>query len=288
MGSTTRPGGAKRWGRRAVRTAITGLLAAALSLVGAPPAHAAVPYVALGDSYTSGLGTRSYYDDGSGCYRSPYAYPVLSAQRLGASLTFAACSGARTYDVRDKQLGFLSATTQYVTVQVGGNDAGFASVISKCAQPWPTTCWNEINNAKNVIQTTLPGRLDELYGLIRSKAPNARVVVVGYPRLFNGEQCNLISRISPEEQAELNATADLLSTVIMGRAQAAGFIYVDPRPAFLGHAVCDDVEWINGASWPINESYHPNQAGHVGFTDLVEPRLRNGAAPVGHDNSTAV
>ncbi|MGH3727984.1 MAG: SGNH/GDSL hydrolase family protein [Micromonosporaceae bacterium] len=276
-----------RWWRRAVTVTVAGVIGAATVLVGSSPAAAAVPYTALGDSYTSGLGTRSYYDDGTSCYRSQYAYPVIDARRLGASLTFAACSGARTYNVRDSQLGSLNTGTRYVTVQVGGNDAGFSSVITQCAKPWPYTCWGDIDNANNIIRNTLPGRLNDLYGRIRSKAPNARVVVVGYPRLFNGEQCNAASRISPGEQSELNKTADLLSTTIQGRAQAAGFSYVDPRAAFISHAVCDDTEWINGASWPVNESYHPNRAGHVGYANLVEPKLRNGVAGAGHDSRAA-
>jgi lysophospholipase L1-like esterase len=257
---------------------VASLIGAVTALVGASPASAAPAYTALGDSYASGQGIGYYYNDGTSCWRSPYAYPVIDAQRLGASLTFAACSGARTYDVRDRQLGSLSATTTYITVQVGGNDAGFGTVIEQCAKPWPYTCWTEISNANYFIRNTLPGRLNELYGRIRTKAPYARVVVVGYPRLFNGEECNAVSRISPGEQSELNKTADLLSTTVKGRAVAAGFIYVDVIPAFIGHAVCDDVEWINGASWPLSESYHPSRAGHVGFANLTEPRLRYGLA----------
>jgi lysophospholipase L1-like esterase len=267
-----------RWWQRAVGVAAASLIGAVMALVGASPASAAPAYTALGDSYASGVGTRTYYDDGTSCQRSPYAYPVIDAQRLGASLTFAACSGARTYDVRDRQLGSLSSTTSYITVQVGGNDAGFGTVIEQCAKPWPYTCWTEINNANYFIRNTLPGRLNELYGRIRTKAPYARIVVVGYPRIFNGEECNAVSRISPGEQSELNKTADLLSATIKGRAEAASFIYVDAIPAYVGHAVCDDVEWINGASWPLSESYHPNRAGQVGYANLTEPRLRYGLA----------
>ncbi|NUO91243.1 MAG: SGNH/GDSL hydrolase family protein, partial [Dermatophilaceae bacterium] len=32
-------------------------------------------YVALGDSYSSGTGTRTYISDGTSCQRSVYAYP---------------------------------------------------------------------------------------------------------------------------------------------------------------------------------------------------------------------
>ncbi len=39
-------------------------------------------YVALGDSYSSGTGTRTYISDGTSCQRSVYAYPSLDADGL--------------------------------------------------------------------------------------------------------------------------------------------------------------------------------------------------------------
>jgi lysophospholipase L1-like esterase len=259
---------------RAMKSVIITATVALLTLTGATQAQAAAgPYTALGDSYSSGVGTRTYYSDSGSCYRGPNAYPVKVAAALGAPLTFAACSGARVPDVLN-QLGSLNASTAFVTVSVGGNDAGFADVITRCALPWPWTCTAEINNANNYIRNTLPGTLDNLYTQIRAKAPSARVVVVGYPRLFNGEECNTGARISPSEQSALNATADLLATTIAGRAAAHGFGFVDVRSAFTGHAVCDDVEWINGLSNPVLESYHPNVAGQTsGYTPLVTNAL---------------
>ncbi|HEY7591611.1 MAG TPA: SGNH/GDSL hydrolase family protein [Actinophytocola sp.] len=259
--------------RPTLLAAVTAALAAVVALVGIPAQAAAGPYTALGDSYSSGVGTRNYYPDSGSCYRSPQAYPVLVAQRLGAPLTFAACSGARVPDVLN-QLGSLNASTAYVTVSVGGNDAGFADVITQCAKPWPWTCTNEINNANSFIRNTLPGLLDNLYTQIHNRAPNARVAVVGYPRLFNGEECNALARISPGEQASLNQTADLLATTTSARAGAHGFGFVDVRSVFTGHAVCDDAEWINGLSNPILESYHPKAVGHSsGYAPAVQSRL---------------
>jgi lysophospholipase L1-like esterase len=254
---------------------------ALLTLTGVSQAQAAAgPYTALGDSYSSGVGTRTYYSDSGSCYRGPNAYPVRVAAQLGAPLTFAACSGAKVPDVLN-QLGSLNASTALVTVSVGGNDAGFADVITQCALPWPWTCTTQINNANNYIRNTLPGTLNNLYTQIRAKAPSARVVVVGYPRLFNGEECNTLARISAAEQSALNATADLLATTIAGRAAAHGFGFVDVRGAFTGHAVCDDVEWLNGLSNPILESYHPNVAGQTnGYTPLVANALAAVSAQV--------
>ncbi|WP_043661411.1 SGNH/GDSL hydrolase family protein [Thermocrispum municipale] len=257
---------------RSIRAVVVVLFAAAAAFVGVGSAHAAGAYVALGDSYSSGVGTREYYSDSGECYRSPKAYPVLVAASTGAQLTFASCSGARVADVRGSQLGGLSSSTTMVTVQVGGNDAGFADVITSCARPWPWTCWGDIDEANRIIRDELPGRLDGLYTDIRNRAPNAKVIVVGYPRLFNGEECNALARISPEEQQRLNETADLLAGTIGGRASAHGFTFVDVRGSWTGHAVCDDVEWVNGLSNPILESYHPNVAGH---RDGYAPAVRS-------------
>ncbi len=58
-----------------------------------------LPYVALGDSYSSGVGTRTYIDDGTSCQRSVYAFPSLIASAKGYALNFRACSGAKVSDV---------------------------------------------------------------------------------------------------------------------------------------------------------------------------------------------
>ena len=250
---------------RLVLSSISGLAAALVALVGVPaPAHAAAPsYVALGDSYSSGVGTRSYIDDGTSCQRSSYAFPKLVAAQKGYALNFKACSGATVSTVTNTQLSALTTATEYVTISVGGNDAGFSSVVTECAQPgWMSNCDASINTAQSYINNTLPGRLSTLYGSIRSKAPNAVVVVVGYPRIFMGEDCNAGTWFSPTEQSRLNATADLLNSKLSAAAGARGFKWANPTSRFVGHAVCDDVEWINGLSSPVSESYHPNRLGH--------------------------
>ena len=70
--------------RTFVRTASAIAAAAVLLGLGTGPASAAVPgYVALGDSYASGTGTRSYLSDGTSCQRSVYATPRWSPAPAG-------------------------------------------------------------------------------------------------------------------------------------------------------------------------------------------------------------
>ncbi len=259
---------------RLVRAALVAAttLAAVVVLVPAVPAQAAGPsYVALGDSYASGTGTRSYIDDGTSCQRSTYAYPRLLAAQRGYALSLRACSGAKVADVAANQLGALSGTTRYVTVTVGGNDAGFTSVLTECATPWwAGDCNAAVDRAQSFIANTLPGRLATLYASIRSRASNAKVVVVGYPRMFMGEDCNAGTWFAPAEQTRLNRTADLLNARLADAARARGFAFANPTSRFTGHAICDRTEWLNGLSKPVGESYHPNRLGHAsGLAPLV-------------------
>ena len=173
-------------------------------------------------------------------------------------------------DVLANQVGALSASTNIVTITIGGNDAGFSSVITQCALPWPFTCDGDISTAQGYITNTLPGKLDSVYSSIKSRAPNATVVVLGYPRLFMGVDCNAGTFFSSSEMTKLNATADLLRDKTKARAQAAGFTFKDAIPPFTGHAVCSSSEWINGLSNPVGDSYHPNRNGHkLGYEALV-------------------
>ena len=241
-----------------------------------PAAHAATPsYVALGDSYSSGTGTRTYLGDGTSCQRSVYAYPSLISSAKGYALNFRACSGAKIADVRSTQLSALTASTAYVTISVGGNDAGFTNVLTTCALPsWASNCNGAIDGAQRIISSTLPTALGSLYASIRSAAPSAKVVVVGYPRIFNGEDCNLLTWFSPSEETRLNQTADLLDSKLSAAASTARFTFANPTSRFLGHAVCDSPEWLNGLSNPVGESYHPNRTGHSsGYLPLVSPTL---------------
>ena len=267
-----------------VRSALVAALTAVLTVLVAPlPAQAAAPtYVALGDSYASGTGTRSYLADGTSCQRSTYAYPSLIAAASGYALNLRACSGARIADVANTQLSALTATTSYVSVSVGGNDAGFSDVLTTCALPsWASNCDGAINGAQGYIRNSAPAQLATLYAAIRARAPSAVVVVVGYPRIFNGQDCNALTWFSSSEESKLNATADLLNATTAAQAAAAGFRFANPTTPFVGHAWCGSPEWINGLSYPISESYHPNRSGHAaGYTPTVSPQLTGAVVTV--------
>jgi lysophospholipase L1-like esterase len=245
----------------------------AVGMLGASAAPAsAVRYVALGDSYSSGTGTREYYS--STCQRSVYSYPYLVRNAHPSwTFAFAACSGAKTADLINTQAASLTSGTDWVSYTIGGNDAGFSSVITECAQPsWSSDCDGAVNTAQSFITNTLPSRLNSVNNTIKSRSPYAKVIVLSYPRVFMGEDCNAGTWFSATEMSRLNTTADMLRDQLRAAATRAGtnFVFRDAIPGFVGHAVCSSSEWINGLSNPTSESYHPNRSGHAsGYTPLV-------------------
>ncbi len=257
-------------------SAIGAAVTAAGTLAAGPVSAATNSYVALGDSYSAGVGSKA--SNGTSCYRSSYGYPALLAASKGLALSYQACSGATTADVTNNQIGALSSSTAYVTITIGGNDVGFANVLTECAQPsWMSDCSGAIAGGRSVLANQLPARYDSLFSAIRSKAPNARVVVATYPRIFNGEDCNALTWFSPSEESSLNTATDDLDTLVLTKAKNHGFQTVDVRAAFNTHRVCDAVEWINGLSNPITESYHPNRTGHAAYASAISPVLLGSA-----------
>ncbi|GGX10772.1 SGNH/GDSL hydrolase family protein [Streptomyces lomondensis] len=245
------------------------LLAVATALTGAATAQASSlaatgGYVALGDSYSSGVGAGSYISSSGDCKRSTKAYPYLwAAAQSPATFDFTACSGARTGDVLSGQLGPLSAATALVSVTVGGNDAGFADVMTTCVTQSDSACVSRINTARAYVDSTLPGKLDSVYAAIRSKAPNARVVVLGYPRFYKlGTTC---LGLSETKRKAINDASDHLNTAIGKRAADHGFTFGDVRGIFTGHEICSADSWLHSVNWlNIGESYHPKAAGQSG------------------------
>jgi hypothetical protein len=244
------------------------------------PAQAA-DYVGLGDSYSSGTGTAGSYDDN--CQRTGAAYPEIIRPQLPGAATGVnlSCSGARTQHITTEaqaegntapqlDLPGIGSDTEWVTLQIGGNDAGFVDTLVACGNPFGD-CDQAIDDAEETAETELPPKLDATYAAVRAEAPNAIIAVVGYPRIFRPNQsCNTF--FSADEVNGLNAAADKLDQLTRQIAHENDLAYVDARPAFSGHGACDSVEWINGLSATFTNSYHPKVDGHS-----------NGYAPVARD-----
>jgi lysophospholipase L1-like esterase len=220
-------------------------------------------YAALGDSYSSGYGASSTYID-STCDTSTAAYGYLYAQATSpSSFDFAACAGAVTTDVIDNQLGGLNSSTALVSMTIGGNDVGFSNVMQTCLLSSDATCLSAVATAESTAQNQLPAKLDTTYSDIRQAAPNAHVVILGYPEFYDRGQSSCSDTMDATKRTALDNGSDLLDNVIQTEvAKYSGFTYEDVRSRFAGHEICDSTPWIN--NWyDFGGAYHPSAAGQA-------------------------
>ena len=234
-------------------------LAAGIIGTGIPAQAApAVNYVALGDSYASGVGAGSV--SGS-CGQSPNAYPALWATASSpASFKFAACSGATTSDVISSQLSSLSSSTTLVSITIGGNDVGFSSIMETCVLESTSSCESAVSAAEQYANTALPGQLNTTLADIRSHAPNAKIIVLGYPDFYDLSVSICIGLSRADHQALDNGINDL-DGVIQTAAANNGDTFADVRSQFSGHELCDGSSWLHSITLPIGNSYHPTATG---------------------------
>ena len=254
---------------RRLSLALAGACAAALPVAASASAGAAssVRYVALGDSYSSGLGAGSYIAASGSCDRSTRAYSALWAGvNQPASYVSVACAGATTATVLGSQIWPLSASTTLVSITIGGNDIGFSSVMETCVLHSTSRCVTAVNAAEGEMSSQLPDELDRVLAAIRARAPAARVVVLGYPHLYDLARSADCIGLSTTDRTDLNQAADLLDGQIRAAAARHGDVFGDVAPGFAGHEICDgSAGWLHAVNFfDLGESYHPTAAGQSG------------------------
>jgi hypothetical protein len=268
------------------------------------------------------------------CHRSESGYPHLLDQELGLGpLSFVACSGAVTDDLfnsmgvnqEGNQLLALTRDTKTVTLTIGGDDVGFPEVLDHCVEgfrlggndDWPYWQGAECStnqqlrgllaNRLKVLAGTLPPSdlsgtpihpLSEVIDEAHADAPNARIVIGGYPKLFGSkesrfvlphptsanllEKACLVGKYGPlptpfsvlySDAQWLNEEGEKLDSTIQAAAVAARKagtpIWYAPPAKFKGHGLCDSGEaWINPLEINLSlpkgyepGSFHPTMNG---------------------------
>lgn len=212
-----------------------------------------VQYVALGDSYAAAPGV-PVSDAAGGCFRSDHNYAhLVAAQDPAIFLTDVTCSGATSDDVITKQVPSLSKDTDLVTIGIGGNDFGlFTRVLGGCLSlagddptgaPCTATAETQVAKVADKIQANIGSVLDA----IAAAAPDARIVVVGYPALLpTSGSCPDLVPVADGDIPFVAGINEGLSTALRREAGKRDLDYVDTFTASKGHDVCSDDPWVNG------------------------------------------
>jgi hypothetical protein len=256
------------------------------------------PYVSIGDSFASGEGSPDYatscFDTGTDtpdnhCHRSQEAYSAKVWERLGGgwSLETVACSGGVIDDYFTANTGnageppqrrAVQAGADLVTVNMGGNDSGFAEVLASCIRdvvhPFGVgqgraleigadkACRDRINKAERDIERladeeandppTPGGRrghlLHDFYFSVRDDAPSAKILVLGYQQFFPDElpsRCStglIAGYFTRDMMRRLNRVVRAANDAIEEHALNAGLGYVDVEniATSTGNTLCQD------------------------------------------------
>ncbi|MCL3818882.1 SGNH/GDSL hydrolase family protein [Aeromicrobium wangtongii] len=240
----------------------------------AAPAPRPSTYVALGDSFTAGPGIDPLQADSGYCGRSQDNWPTRMADSLDLTLTDVSCSGATTADLASTvRSGALSTGPGLVTVSAGGNDGGlFLSLIRSCTAG-SDACGSFVKQQAPPILKQTTTAVVSLLDAVRSAAPDARIVLVGYPRLMPADgTCDAVG-IAAGDVATVVSAEEALDTALASAAEQADVPYVSARDASTGHDACaGDQAWTNGASPGTGDGifFHPNRRGMAAVASLVE------------------
>ena len=261
---------------RFVARLVTMLIAlAGFVTVGALPAAAGnsgtVQYVALGDSYAAGQGGGEYLND---CLESPNGYPYLLDSKMRIDLRAnAACTGASTSEVISTQLSKLNKDTELVTLTVGAADLDLSGVLAACTvvPPDPVGCQNAINIALGQL-AVLGGSLSELYTLVDNAAPNALIVVTGYPYLFEIVPGDPTAAIKDQINDAITILNGTIQRAVEAQPDGVKILYVDVTAEFAGHGIGSEEPFINSDG---DDAYHPNAAGYRVYAKAIFAAIRS-------------
>ena len=273
--------------------------------------------VAMGDSYMSGEGAQAYFAGtnsfGSNeCRRTSTAHPYRTAQQLDLGLTFLACSGATTEDVRVSgqyneaaQLAVLNSLAldegSVVLVSIGGNDAGFTEIALACTAPSSCIEWGDswLADVRDTVRGDIEDTLREIRLAVASKSGSIPVFVTTYPQIMTEDGCDWTWLTGEEHEFLGGAFTTELNTAVRIAAANAGVNVISLDNAFADNAglMCDGdrpddaaTNFISASpvdglfSWDprrlaqlprvVHNSFHPKPAGHDLMDDVVVTEIR--------------
>ena len=174
------------------------------------------------------------------CIQSPdKSYPALLDDKGRIDLQAnATCPGATTTDVGailDSPQNPLNPQIRLVTLTVGGADLNFSDVLTTCTLD-ATACTGAVDDALSLLPD-LKSDLTNLYTEIAAAAPEARIVVTGYPLLFEPPPSEFSADVI---NAVNNGGVALNKTIEAAVAEAnedGNIDYVDVTEEFQKHGV---------------------------------------------------
>ncbi len=246
-------------------------------------------YVAMGDSYTAAPFV-PITDVARGCLRSSSNYHHLVAAALHIEdLRDRSCSGARTKHLTGSQrtargltvppqFGALSQNTDLVTVGIGANNYRlYAQIATVCRRTTGICPLHDERDRLGYIVDQLRSALVPILEQIQRRAPEARVLLVSYPKLFPASgDCAQLPRMRPQDRNTFRSINLRLREEMRASAVEAHVEFVDFYATSIGHDICSRHPWVQGriGSTRHAAALHPLPAGQAALAKQIEEVLR--------------
>ncbi|MFL6022773.1 MAG: SGNH/GDSL hydrolase family protein [Marmoricola sp.] len=279
---------------RAITVALTAVLASSVAGCGKtvtpPPPEQSSAYVALGDSFTAVAGTGPFSD--RACERGRDDYPSLVARAMNLTFTDASCGGAQTDalvhaqklpsgGIVQPQFGALDPDTQVVTLGIGLNDNKLAAYLTDVCLPKTrddSDCQSYLALPDSSEAIDLMAKnVSTALARIAERAPKARVILVGYPRLLPATgDCPKLVPLPPVALRRARTGLALADVALKAVAKNRHVEYVDMYTASVGHDVCSAAPWVAGYKDVPGKAraFHPYKSYHEAVAAKVEALLR--------------
>lgn len=288
-------------GRNALRAVAVAFAVASacgnVSAVAAPVQQAAggKTLVVMGDSYSA----NGFRWDGSSteCQRSPVSWPNKLSKLMGVAGTpdfeDVSCPGASleshtayTLLIEARKAaadGAFGPRTRVITLQFGMNDTWGSNKtmlwtsLEPCVFNFRDGCGLEaaeqgrISDYRAVSGSAYASRIRAVVDYLRYHAPQARIVLVGYPELFPPHQdtaCINVLGVGAVVQNRGRALVEYLDRIDAAERAAAEMLHLDffdARAITAGHGLCSAQPWLNGVFDPraslAGIPFHPSEQG---------------------------
>lgn len=233
------------------------------------PDHQASGFIALGDSYSAGIGT-GFNGTENECRQGLHAYPILIHNDLNHArghhdvapeMQFLSCTGSTIGDMLagsdHSQIDGLNATSgaDFALLSIGGNDLGFFDIMNSCIFRFYSFYSGTCEEALRRSETALEGPdfehhlrlviMEILDSVQWEKRPWFTITVSGYARFFNEqtEDCDERSfgvwwrgpKLKRELRRRMNKMVLSVNDKIQSSINAINADFTEPRVMFVDY-----------------------------------------------------
>jgi lysophospholipase L1-like esterase len=230
-------------------------------------------------------------DLAGGCFRSDDNYPAQVAAALSPG-TFldVSCGGASSRNILVRQsiaggravvppqLRAVRSDADLVTVGIGGNDGHlFSQLVCGFVNESFAAC--DVASTADVEATlarTQKSVARSLRRVVAKAAPDAYVLLIGYPRLVDPARTCKALPIDGERLQQVSRVEQRLRTTLRNAARDADVEFLDLFEESLGHEICSDDPWVNGKRTDRTTAfaYHPFASEQKAVAELVIDRWK--------------